>query len=196
MNKSRLRYLRNRVVDHIQSMPQKEDVSRPDGGDQAVFDLAYFQITDGQNSSAQEDQATSVPLAEFVNKVTSKYECGFRGCFAGWYALLSQKDGLLTEEDLLTDGLTRFRFDYQNLAGHFGISHNEAKALFASFGGGYELIHVAEVVGMSQEDYNPRVCEKLLNTFEATHKKVLDIRIDLLDRLIDERATGVEKYWG
>jgi hypothetical protein len=198
MNKSRLRYLRNRVVEHIQDMPQKEEVDAHGAAEDhsAVFDLQYFQITDGRDSSAQEDQKTSVPLAENIKKVTTKYDCGYRGCFAGWYALLSQKDGLLTEDELLTDGLTRFQFDYQHLAGHFGISYNESKALFASFGGGYELIHVAKAMHTEPCDYHPDHAFNLLKSLRTTHKQVLDLRVGFLDELLLERDASVEKYWG
>jgi hypothetical protein len=197
MNKSRLRYLRNRVVEHIQGMPQKEDVDKHQHNDAtgAVFDLQYFQITDGNDSSAQEDEKTSIPLAEHVKNVTSNYECGFRGCFAGWYALLSQKDGLLTETELITEGLTRHQFDYQHLAAHFEISYNESKALFASFGGGYELIHVAEKMQVKPEAYHPDHAFRLLQSLNTTHKQVLDLRIGFLDKLLDERETGIDKYW-
>ena len=179
-------------------MPQKEEVDAAsvNKDHQAVFDLQYFQITDGPNSSAQEDQQTSIPLADKIKKVTSNYECGYRGCFAGWYALLSQKDGLLTEEDLQEEGLTRFKFDYQHLARHFGVTYNESKALFASFGGGYELIHVAKSMHTEPCDYHPDHAFNLLKSLKITHKQVLDLRVEFLDRLLNEQDAGVEKYWG
>ncbi len=198
MNKPRLRYLRNRVVEHIQGMPQKEenDATGSEGG-KAVFDLAYFQITDGPG--IQEDAMTSVPLAANVKNVTTNYDCGYRGCFAGWYALLAQKDGLLTEEDLYEDGLTRFKFDYNNLAKHFDITYYEARGLFGSFGGGYELLHVADELSISEENYSGSLVERLLRTLSITHKQVLDIRVGLLDEMIGGWTTKqsiIERYWG
>jgi hypothetical protein len=181
-------------------MPQKEDFPDTYGGASkthvAVFDLQYFQITD-HDGEKQEGTLSTVPLDKFVKKITSKHDCGYRGCFAGWYALLSQKDGLLTEDELLEDGLTRKEFGYDRLAKHFGISHNEARGLFASFGSGYEIIRLSELMGVTLEDFSSERANCTLRVLSVTHKQVMTVRIELLDRMLDNSTpSSLAKYWG
>ncbi len=116
MNTERLTYLQDVVFPHVETMPT---VRRWNSGelkdDTAVLDFGSY---------IDNARANGKP-------VSKKYDCGVRGCLAGWYRMLAQEDDRIGEDDLNGFVLTE-------LAEHFGIAYDDAAALFAGMGGGIE----------------------------------------------------------
>jgi len=114
MNTDRLEFLSEVVMPHVQAMTTLEKWNRDIAGC-AVMDF---------NSYIDNTHATGKP-------VSKQYDCGMRGCLAGWYRMMAREDERIGPYDL--DG-----FALSELAEHFGIEHTQAVCLFAGLGGGYE----------------------------------------------------------
>ena len=112
------KFLHNVVLPHLEGMAIPED-----GDDEnlpancAILNLNEY-TKGGLNPS----------------EVSSKYNCGREGCFAGWYTFISDKYKRLSiaEQSQLED------YDEDNLAGHFGITQDDASDIFSPYGGGVE----------------------------------------------------------
>lgn len=60
-------------------------------------------------------------------EITDQYNCGRKGCLAGWYLMLSDRENRLLERE--RDKIDHF--NVQALSTHFGIPHREASNLFS-----------------------------------------------------------------
>ena len=131
------KFLYNVVVPHLEAMPTAEEVLEDARGTnlemytpsrvcaipgKAVLNLSqYVRVADND-----------VP----INR-SNKYNCGRTGCLAGWYVMISDNYDRLS--DLERDDVDDY--DISSLAGHFGISYQEADWLFSSLGQGIENDH-------------------------------------------------------
>ncbi len=116
LNRERLGYLLDTVVPHLETMVPVEKWRNERMAPGCAL-LDFDSYMDGS-------QSTGKP-------VSKKYDCGMRGCFAGWYRLLAEEDGRIGDFDLAS-------FSLSNLAEHFGIEFNQAIHLFAGLHGGIE----------------------------------------------------------
>jgi len=118
MNRERLNYLLDTVTPYVEKMATAEQWT--DSKKRHTHGGAVLNF----NPYIDEDRTTGKPISE-------AYDCGFEACWAGWYKLLAERDGLIEEHELASWGV------YQ-LADHFGIAESTASALFGSHGAGVE----------------------------------------------------------
>ena len=116
LNTERLDYLLNTVVPHLETMTTV-DKWRLEGMEYGCAILDFDQYVDAS-------QSTGKP-------VSKKYDCGMRGCFAGWYRMLAEEDGLIESHHLQS-------FSLQDLSDHFGLEFNQSIKLFTGLSGGIE----------------------------------------------------------
>lgn len=205
MNIQALRYTRNRVVPHLLAMPDRSDLGERDiqcgSTNKACFDLDYVMVPNEIVDDAAMWGGTYFddvghPKEEALARISEQFDCGFRGCFCGWYALLACHDGLLTEHELSTHGLTQRNFSTTRIANYFGIERTTAWALFNSFGNGYEAFVLTRLLDINPHD--SMACRKISNTLSVmgfTHHACLKQRVKLLDLLIEGGADQESGPW-
>jgi hypothetical protein len=180
MHAARINFLRHTVVPHLEKMPTLADLPDVDYeepekynkacANTAVFDLDQYIVHSVIAGEMEEDPYLArYDYYDMVNnhddekldKISSAYECGFRGCFAGWYVLLARKHEFLSSSDVYFEGLQGYCLN--KLAAHFEISFEQAEALFRTLGAG---------------------CEDSLDGTAAA----LECRVQFLDNMIKEHA--------
>ena len=117
MTNRNLKYLKEEIFPFLREMPTIEQVADGEAPYMsAVLDFDEYWID------------------EMGKPITDEYSCGRAGCLAGWYVMISEQEGRLTDEELvkLKDG-----FSERRLGEHFGIEYCEAGELFGSKGGGF-----------------------------------------------------------
>lgn len=175
--KANLRYLQETVVPFIEKMPQVEDSP---GSNQACFDLnAYIGTRSCLRPSMKPDGRRAFP-----EKISDKYDCGFVGCLAGWYVMMSRQDGRI--DNGVLKSLEHFQ---QNaLADHFDIEEAEVYALFGTRNCGVELINACNS-GMYDDKYE---ANEALDNDDHSNLDCLHERVELLDDIINDRNRCID----
>jgi len=112
------------------------------------------------------------------NIITDQHNCGRTGCFAGWYAMMSDQQRRFIPWDPTWTSIME-DFDTKALARHFGIGHSQAHDLFASIGEGVEAASLDEYEGQNF-DSGAEQCMA-----ELTQGEVLDIRAEYLEEIME-----------
>ncbi len=143
MHLNRLRYLRDRVIPHLQEMPTIEDIIDQmsishhsddycDLGAEVDYDTERVETYESNRKKKMGTailnfntyNANHTPLGFDHLPSTKKYDCSREGCLAGWYVFLRHED----DESGVTMGIGSYNI--RALRQHFGILLGEAQLLF------------------------------------------------------------------
>lgn len=173
-----LKYLQDVVIPFVELMPQNED--NPAAG-RACFDLNSYIGIRGLSGN---DNAVGTRIYPEAGAISEKYNCGYVGCLAGWYALMSNQDKrLLPDEQRRLD-----HFNHDLLAEHFGVTSGEIFALFGTRNCGIELVNAVET-GVYEDKYD---ANENMDSDGHSNLDCLHERAVLLDDIINGRPTNVQ----
>lgn len=134
MTNRNLKYLKEEIFPFLREMPTIE------------------QLADGEASymSATLD-FDEYWIDEMGKPITNEYSCGRAGCLAGWYVMISEQEGRLTDEELVK---LKDKFSERRLGEHFGIDRFDAVRLFGSKDHGFKQpnhYNTAEILADREE---------------------------------------------
>lgn len=118
--KQNLEFLVNTVIPHLEEMVAVEEC--PLDSDTAILDFDEY---------AKKPHWSSELMGR---KITSAYNCGRKGCLAGWYLMMSEENKRLDKDELQQIA----GFSIFALGDHFNITEHETEGLFNQLSGGVE----------------------------------------------------------
>lgn len=105
------KYLHDVVFPHLKNMPTQYDSCNI--GNPALLDFDVYIFNHSRLNT---------------DDITDEYNCGRKGCLAGWYVMLSDRDKRINVDDR-----RRIQgYDLYSLANHFDLDLPTARQLFAA----------------------------------------------------------------
>jgi hypothetical protein len=157
-------FLLKTVFPFLQKMPTKEDLinGKTEVG-AAICNLGSY---------IDHHDARTAP-----EEIDGEYHCGRIGCLAGWYVMLSDRDGRLGAFERAEIA----GYDNDELAQHFGLqSYSQSESLFSALGGGVEDTQATTRRALRERKKRLREIMEAQGDFEAmkgVKKKLHEYRV-------------------